>query len=164
MEQPSVSEASVSDAVTELASESFELQPKKSFPTKAVVLALCSALAVVAVAAVQVVPSGQVNVIDDALIDLAEAKKNKTKKIKLLPKPEECSLAQTQNCMTSQCCDNFGFQCYQKNTTFAACLKKCDAQKMATAGNGTWSCAELGVKNRGALTTENCLPYGRCAD
>jgi len=35
---------------------------------------------------------------------------------------------------------------------------------MATAGNGTWSCAELGVKNRGASTTENCLPYGRCAD
>merc|ERR1719336_1282865 len=107
--QPSVSEGCVSEAVTDLASESFELQPKKSFSTKAVVLALCSALAVVAVAAFQVVPSGQVNVIDDALIDLAEAKKNKTKKIKLIPKPEECSLATTQNCMTSQWCDILGF-------------------------------------------------------
>merc|ERR1719461_785602 len=92
MEQARYIQPSASEAVTELSSESFELQPKKSFSTKAVVLALCSALAVVAIAAVQVGHTGQVGVIDDALIDLAEAKKNKTKKIKLLPKPEECSL------------------------------------------------------------------------
>jgi len=74
-----MSEASVSEAVTDLASESCELQPKRSFPTKAVVLALCSALAVMAVVAVRV-PSGQVNVMDDSLIDLAEAKKKQDKK------------------------------------------------------------------------------------
>jgi len=66
--------------------------------------------------------------------------------------------------MKSQCCDNFGFQCYQKNATFAACLKKCEAPKMAAAGNGTWSCTALGVRTRCASTTENCLDYGCCAD
>jgi len=74
--------------------------------------------------AVKQMPTAKSLTLDDSLIELQEAKKNKTQKKKLLPKPEECSLAKTQNCMKSQCCENFGFQCYQKNATYAACLKK----------------------------------------
>jgi len=156
---------SVNESATELTSERCESeQQRKAFPTKAVVLGICIALAVAATIAIKEMPIAESKMMDDALIDFAETKKNKTKKVKLLPKAEECSMAKTQNCMKSQCCDNFGFQCYQKNATFAACLKKCDAQKMATAGNGTWSCAELGVRTRCASTSESCLPYGCCAD
>jgi len=47
---------------------------------------------------------------DDALIDFAEAKNESGKNKKQVhPKAEECSLSQTQHCLISQCCDNFGF-------------------------------------------------------
>merc|ERR1712048_804950 len=70
------------------------------------------------------------------------------KKFKLpLPRPDECSLATIQNCATSECCDNFGFQCYMKNATY-----------------GTCTCKPVGFRNRGANLTEDCAPYGKCAD
>merc|ERR1719433_2151089 len=133
------------------------------FSAKRVVVGICFALVVAAAVANRQMSFAVHETMNDALIDMAEA--NKSKKMKqLLPTSEECSLAKTQNCMKSQCCDNFGFQCYQKNATYGACLKKCDANKMAAAGNGTWACKELGVRTRCASITESCLPYGCCAD
>jgi len=156
------------EMATEKSSEICQVeQGRRAFPTKAVMLGMCVGIAVgVSVTlAITQMPAASHSMADDALIDFAEAKKNETsKKKKVLPKAEECSNAKTQNCLKSQCCENFGFQCYSKNTTFAACLKKCDTQQMATAGNGTWSCQELGVRTRCATTKESCLPYGCCAD
>jgi len=150
---------------TEITSENCEVeQGQRAFSAKRVVIALCVVLVVAAAVAIKQMPVAIHDMTDDALIDLAEAKKKKKKKQKILPKPEECSMAKTQNCMKSQCCENFGFQCYQKNVTYAACLKKCDAKKMVANGNGTWACKELGVRTRCASTKESCLPYGCCAD
>lgn len=87
------------------------------------------------------------------------------KKMKLPPpKPYECSPATVQNCAKSQCCDNFGFQCYAKNATYGACMKKCEPGKLSEKGNGTWSCKTLGLRNRGAKLTEDCSAFGFCAD
>jgi len=153
---------------TEKSSEICQVEHgRRVFPAKAVMLGMCFGIAVgVSVTlAITQMPATSHSMTDNALIEFAEDKKNKSsKKEKVLPKAEECSLATTQNCAKSQCCDNFGFQCYSKNKTFAACLKKCDPQHMATGGNGTWSCQELGVRTRCATTKENCLPYGCCAD
>jgi len=78
------------------------------------------------------------------------------------PKPYECSIAK-KNCAQSQCCDNFGFQCYAKNATFGSCMEKCEAAKLAKAGNGTWSCKPLGLRNRCAGDSEDCSAFGCCA-
>jgi len=77
------------------------------------------------------------------------------------PKPYECSVAK-QNCAKSQCCDNFGFQCYEKNGTFGTCMEKCEPAKLATAGNGSWSCKPLGLRNRCAADSEDCSAFGCC--
>jgi len=80
-----------------------------------------------------------------------------------LPKPTECSMATVQNCNVSQCCDNFGFQCYAKNESFAACMDKCEPATLNKKGNGTWSCKPLGLKHRCAALSEDCSQFGCCA-
>jgi len=94
---------------------------------------------------------------------VASVKEYKKKKKPILPKPTECSVATVQNCNVSQCCDNFGFQCYAKNESFAACLKKCEPAKLSKNGNGSWSCKPLGLKYRCANLTEDCSQFGCCA-
>jgi len=104
-------------------------------------------------------PRAPASVIDDnAALSLAETKP------KLLPRPLECSLATTQDCSASQCCQNFGYQCFAKNATWAACLKKCDGGKLQRDGNGTWTCKKLGDPNRCATASEDCRSFGCCAD
>lgn len=65
---------------------------------------------------------------------MASVKEEKKKKYPL-PKPTECSVAGVQNCNASQCCDNFGFQCYAKNASFAACMKKCEPAALSKKGS-----------------------------
>jgi len=115
------------ESATELTSEHWESeQQRKPFPTKAVVLGICIAFAVAATIAIKEMPTAEKKMMEDSLIDFAATanKTNKTKKVKLLPKPEECSMAKTQNCMTSKCCDNFGFQCYQKKRNICFVLEE----------------------------------------
>jgi hypothetical protein len=81
-----------------------------------------------------------------------------------LPLPTECSTPKTQNCHVSECCVSFGYQCYEKNATAAFCLKTCDKADLMSKGNGSWTCAPLGLKRRGATNQENCADYGGCAD
>jgi len=78
------------------------------------------------------------------------------------PKPYECSIAK-QNCAKSKCCDNFGFQCYSKNATYGSCMEKCEPAKLAKAGNGSWTCTPLGLRNRCADDSEDCSAFGCCA-
>jgi len=178
------------ESATELSSESGQVleQGSRGFSTKAVMLSVCLATVVSAtvsasatiaisrrpVASHATTNDGLQSITDNVLIESREAKKE-TKKIMPTaakakneetknPKAEWCALAKGENCMKSECCDNFGYQCYKKNTTYGACLKKCDPQQMAKDGNGAWSCTELGVRTRGAGSKENCLPYGFCAD
>jgi len=81
------------------------------------------------------------------------------------PKPYECSLATpATNCAQSQCCENFGFQCYAKNATLALCMEACDPAELDRKGNGSWSCKPLGLRNRCAFRTEDCSMFGCCAD
>ena len=94
---------------------------------------------------------------------VASVKAEKKKK-NPLPKPTECSLATVQNCNVSQCCDNFGFQCYAKNESYAACMDKCEPAKLQKKGNGTWSCKPLGLKHRCASLAEDCSQFGCCAN
>merc|ERR1719414_939977 len=84
----------------------------------------------------------------------------------------ECSKV-LDDCSTSKCCRNFGFQCFEKNSTWGTCLKKCTPSLMKTKGNGTWTCKALGEINRCARQGEinrcarqgeNCLSFGCCAD
>lgn len=107
----------------------------------------------------------QASVSSDQLFQekVASVKAEKKKKTPP-PKPEECSLATVQNCKVSQCCDNFGFQCFAKNETFAACMDKCEPAKLQRKGNGTWSCKPLGLRHRCASLTEDCSQFGCCAD
>jgi len=79
------------------------------------------------------------------------------------PKPYECSIV-FQNCLKSQCCDNFGMQCYTKNATFGECMEKCDPAELAKKGNGTWNCKPVGLRNRCASLKEDCSALGCCAD
>merc|ERR1712190_368379 len=72
----------------------------------------------------------------ETLLSLAEEKKKKDR----LPKPYECSKSEIQNCHISQCCLDFGHQCYSKNETYAACLKTCNKDTLMKNGNGSWSC------------------------
>jgi len=81
-----------------------------------------------------------------------------------LPLAYECSVPKTQNCKTSQCCVSWDHQCYEKNATWAVCLKKCDSKAFLASGNGSWTCNPIGLRNRGALDGENCWDYGGCAD
>jgi len=67
---------SVNESATEITSEHFESeQQRKAFPTKAVVLGICIALAVVATIAIKEMPIAESKMMDDALIDFAETKK-----------------------------------------------------------------------------------------
>jgi len=96
----------------------------------------------------------------DADTELFAAKKEK----RPLPLPDECSKSTVQNCIQSQCCLEFHAQCFAKNATYGACMKKCDKAKLMKAGNGSWSCAKLGLERRCAKATENCADFGCCAD
>jgi len=80
------------------------------------------------------------------------------------PKPTECSLGTVENCAKSQCCEDFGFQCYAKNATYGACMEECQPAGLSNMGNGTWSCKPLGLRNRCAHLWEDCSGFGCCAD
>jgi len=80
-----------------------------------------------------------------------------------LPLPYECSKSVVQNCHISQCCLDFGHQCYSKNETYAACLKTCKKDALMKKGNGSWSCNKLGLERRCAKAEENCADFGCCA-
>jgi len=85
------------------------------------------------------------------------------KKTSSLPLPYECSVSKIQNCHMSQCCLEFGFQCYEKNETYGACLETCDKGALLKAGNGSWRCNKLGLPRRCATAQENCGVFGCCA-
>jgi hypothetical protein len=93
------------------------------------------------------------------VIELA-AKKKKP----LMPRPEECSAATIQDCSTSKCCQDIGWQCFQKNASFAGCLEKCDSSVLLKAGKGKWTCKAIGKPFLCAGLKENCMDSGCCAD
>jgi hypothetical protein len=104
-------------------------------------------------------------VVEEA-VSLAEAKKqivDEAKKQIADRMKMECSNS-GDDCSTSKCCRNFGFQCFAKNSTFSTCLKKCTPAAMQNAGNGSWTCKAVGEINRCARQGENCLSLGCCAD
>ncbi|MFC4290770.1 hypothetical protein ACFOYZ_29990, partial [Neobacillus cucumis] len=79
--------------------------------------------------------------------------------VEILPKTTGlwCVDSFHEDCSKSKCCQDMGFQCFQKNASFAACLKTCDK-------NASWSCKALSNKTRCASVTENCQEFGCCAD
>jgi hypothetical protein len=100
-----------------------------------------------------------VGVLEEA-VSLAESKKQIADRMKM-----ECVAAGPKSdCSTSKCCRNFGYQCFEKNSTWGSCLEKCTPAAMKKSGNGTWTCKALGEKNRCANQGENCMSMGCCAD
>jgi len=59
----------------------------------------------------------------------------------------ECSLP-GDDCSTSQCCRDFGYQCFAKKTTWASCMETCTPATTIEVANGSWTCKALGEKNR----------------
>lgn len=66
----------------------------------------------------------------------------------ILQKVTECSVTTTQNCMLSQCCHDYGMQCYAKNESWAACLKSCEKGNHLEGGDGPWRCNKLGYRRK----------------
>lgn len=85
-----------------------------------------------------------------------------------------CS-GEKDNCVSTKCCEDTGFSCFQKNDEFAACRADCepgvhedDAEDFQTP----WSCEELHAEPKVAEATEakcselneDCRRTGCCAD
>ena len=62
-----------------------------------------------------------------------------------------------EDCSTSRCCQDLGFQCFQESAGYAASLKTRNR-------NASWSCKALSNETRFASVTEYSQLFGCCAD
>jgi len=76
----------------------------------------------------------------------------------------KCAKADVEDCSLSQCCQDVGHQCYQKEEGWAVCKKECDAAEMKKYDpkKESWDCKKLGERARCAKDGENCQPFGCC--
>lgn len=52
----------------------------------------------------------------------------------------ECVPKWTDDCTSSGCCTDANMKCFQKDSTWAACMESCDSKEKLKTYNETWSC------------------------
>lgn len=78
-----------------------------------------------------------------------------------------------EDCRKTRCCSEPGFQCYEKNSSFATCKRACAANgpDLSDTDGSFWSCKELGerapetqpwVRKQCAKEGESCLDKKCC--
>jgi len=78
--------------------------------------------------------------------------------------PIVCSKA-GEYCGKSQCCADPGFQCFEKNATFATCKKECspDGPDLSDTDGKPWTCKQLGERSQplGPWISQQCVASGQ---
>lgn len=88
--------------------------------------------------------------------------------------PNVC-VKQGEDCSKSWCCSDAGLQCYQKNSSVAACKSECapNGPDLSDADGKFWTCKELGerspeaaewVSQKCAKGGDSCIEKGCCAN